>query len=141
MRGKINEHRKLNHYCRVGLSVRYSYPSITLVTIRFRVITTKLWESNYSEYQEFLYNKIKGLKEDFLTPIGYRKISQILNEEGLKTPRGSVFKNTHVYSIYKKGKIREERINREDIVEIQEFKIETIENPSEEFIDSIRHKL
>jgi len=96
--------------------------------------------SNYSEYQEFLYNKIKGLKEDFLTPIGYRKISQILNEEGLKTPRGSEFKNNHVYSIYKKGKIREERVNREDIVEIQEYKIERIDNPTEEFIESIRHK-
>ena len=52
-----------------------------------------------------------------MTPIGHRKISQILNGEGLKTPRGSLFKNNHVHSIYKKGKIREERINREDIVE------------------------
>ena len=59
-------------------------------------------------------------KEDFLTPIGYRKISQIFNEEGLKTPRGSIFKNNHVHSIYKKGKIREERINREDIVEVSQ---------------------
>ena len=52
-----------------------------------------------------------------------------------------MFKNTHVYSIYKKGKIREERVNRDDIVEIQEYKIERIDNPTEEFIESIRHKI
>ncbi len=58
--------------------------------------------------KKYLFDKIRGYKEHFLTPIGYRKISQILNEKGLKTPRGSVFKNNHVYSIYKKGLIREE---------------------------------
>ena len=79
------------------------------------ITTTKLWKSNYSEY-----------KECFLTPIGYRKISQIFNEEGLKTPRGSTFKNNHVHSIYKKGKIREERINREDIVEVSNLTIEEL---------------
>jgi len=73
-----------------------------------------------------LFDRIKGYKEDNLTPIGYRKISQIFNEEGLKTPRGSIFKNNHVHSIYKKGKIREERINREDIVEVSQPTIELI---------------
>ena len=85
-----------------------------------------MWTSSYSDYQQFLFDKIKGLKDDFLTPIGYRKISQIFNEEGLKTPRGSTFKNNHVHSIYKKGKIREERINREDIVEVSNLTIEEL---------------
>ena len=90
------------------------------------ITTTKLWKSNYSEYQKYLFNRICEYKECFLTPIGYRKISQIFNEEGLKTPRGSTFKNNHVHSIYKKGKIREERINREDIVEVSQPLIEEI---------------
>ena len=93
-------------------------PRTLLVTFSISITTTKLWDSNYSEYQEYLYKRICGYTEDFLTPMGYRKISQIFNEEGLKTPRGSVFKNNHVHSIYKKGKIREERVNREDIVEV-----------------------
>ena len=42
-----------------------------------------------SEYQQYLFNRICKYKEDFLTPIGYRKISQIFNDEGLKTPRGN----------------------------------------------------
>ena len=73
---------------------------------------------NYSSFQEELYNKICDFKCDVFTSLGYRKISQILNNEGYKTPRNSIFKNTHVFSIYKKGNIRKERMEREDIVEV-----------------------
>ena len=87
-----------------------------------------------------MFDRIRGYKEHFLTPIGYRKISQILNGEGFKTPHGSVFKNNHVHSIYKKGLIREERMNREDIVEVTDFKVQRIENPTNEFIESVWDK-
>ena len=73
-------------------------PIGVLITFSISITTTKLWESNYSEYQEYLFNRICEYKEKSLTPIGYRKISQIFNEEGLKTPRGSIFKNNHVHS-------------------------------------------
>ena len=85
-----------------------------------------MWESNYSEYQQFLYNRICKYKENNVTPIGFRKISKIFNYEGLKTPRNTEFTNSKVHSIYKKGKIREERINREDIVIISPVKIEVL---------------
>ena len=88
--------------------------------------TTKLWDSNYPEYQEYLYNRICEYKDKSVTPIGYRKISQIFNKEGLKTPRGNVFKNNHVHSIYKKGLIREERINRQDVVVVTPPIVEVI---------------
>ena len=104
----------------------YSYPLKLIVSFSVSIITTKLWESNYSEYQQYLFNRICEYKESFVTPIGYRKISKIFNEEGLKTPRGSIFKNNHVHSIYKKGKIREERVNREDIVEVSQVTIEKL---------------
>ena len=90
------------------------------------ITTTKLWKSNYSEYQQYLFNRICEYKESFVTPIGYRKISKIFNDEGLKTPRNTEFTNSKVHSIYKKGKIREERINREDIVIISPVKIEVL---------------
>ena len=89
-----------------------------MLSFSISIITTHLWESNYTEYQQYLFNQICKYKEDILTPIGYRKISQIFNDEGLKTPRGNVFKNNHVHSIYKKGLVRKERMNREDIVEV-----------------------
>lgn len=45
-----------------------------------------MWDSNYSEYQKYLFNRICRYKDKSVTPIGYRKISQIFNEDGLKTP-------------------------------------------------------
>ena len=40
------------------------------------------------------------------------EITDHCNDNGYKTPRGHVFKGSHVHSILKKRRIREERINR-----------------------------
>ena len=85
--------------------------------------------------------ELEDIRNIFLPLFGYRKISQILNGEGLKTPRGSIFNNNHVHSIYKKGLIREERMNRKDIVEVKDFKVQRIENPTKEFIESVWEKI
>ena len=98
----------------------YSYSYRLLVTFSISIRTTHLWSSSYSDYQQYLFDRIKGFKEHFLTPIGYRKISQIFNKEGLRTPRNLVFTNSIVHSIFKKGKIRE------DIVEISQVTIEEL---------------
>ena len=65
--------------------------------------------SHYNSYQEFLYNLCTSLKKKGL---GYRKISYYLNENGYKSVRGKEIKNTSVYSILKKGKMRIDRINK-----------------------------
>jgi len=98
------------------------------VSFSISIITTKFWDSNYSECQLYLFNKIRGLKEDILTPIGYRKISNILNDEGLLTVRNTPFTNSKVFSIYQKGLKREERINRKDIVEVKNLRIEPFDS-------------
>ena len=85
-------------------------PSTTSANLSFhvKITTNRLWTTNYSDYQLFLYKRIVALqKEGF----GYRKIAEILNKEGLKTSRDKVFKNTHVFSILKKKDIRDTRIN------------------------------
>ena len=123
---EVSTHHKLEYHCRVAETTGYPYPLKLIIRFSFSVITTKLWDSNYSEYQEYLYKRICQYKEDFLTPIGYRKISKIFNDEGLKTPRNTEFTNSKVYSMYKKGKIREERINRKDIVKVGQVYIEPI---------------
>ena len=76
-----------NPFCYRGIVTRnnLSYPYKLLVTFSISIRTTHLWTSSYSDYQQFLFDKIKGLKDDFLTPICYRKISKLLNGEGLKT--------------------------------------------------------
>jgi len=68
-----------------------------------------------------LYNTIKELH---LKGLGYRKISNWFNERDITTPRGSEFKGNYVFSIFKKGKIREERLNRESEWKIEEVKID-----------------
>jgi len=68
-----------------------------------------------------LYDRIRGYKEDSISIIGYRKISKIFNEECLKTPMNKTFKPNHVHSIYKKGKIREERLNFKPIIKKDVF--------------------
>ena len=55
-----------------------------------------------------------------------KKRQEVKNDLLSNMARGNVFKNNHVHSIYKKGKIREERINRKDIVEVSEPIIEEI---------------
>ena len=72
----------------------------------------------YSEHQQYLYDTSKKLYGEGL---GYRKISNWFNERNIKTPRGNEFKGNYVFSILKKGKIREERLNRES-----DWKIEKI---------------
>lgn len=68
----------------VTISDNYSYPYKLIVTFSISVITTGLWRSNYSNYQKYLFRRISCYKEEYLTPIGYRRISQILNSEGLQ---------------------------------------------------------
>ena len=65
---------------------------------------------HYNNNQQKLYNEVVHLKEEI--GLGYRRISYRLYELGYRTVRTNrVIKNTDVYSIYKKGKIRENRLN------------------------------
>ena len=90
--------------------------------------TSKLTKtSHYNSYQYKLYRLIKFLKEE--RGIGYRRISHILTEKGYKSVRtNSQLKGTFIYSIYKKGKIREERINQsfDSYVDDLKYKIREI---------------
>ena len=68
--------------------------------------------SHYTDYQQKLYDEVKRLKE--IEGYGYRRISYILYEKGFRSIRtDSILKNNYIYSIYKKGKVREQRINRD----------------------------
>jgi len=60
-------------------------------------------------------------KENFVSPIGYRKITKLFNSEGLKSPTNKTFYPSLVHSIYRRGKIREERFNSEVEVKKEMF--------------------
>jgi len=103
----------------------FSYPYILLVEFNIVIVTTNLWESNYSENQRELFELISDFKHDILTPIGYRNISKILNQRNILTPNGCEFTPPHVFGIYKKGVLRKERVNRTDLIQITTPTIET----------------
>ena len=55
---------------------------------------------------------MKQLKE--IEKLSYRKISDKLEKLKYRSVRsGKILKPNYIFSIYKKGKVREERINRE----------------------------
>ena len=83
------------------------------MTFTISIKTSSLTKTrNYSGYQQKLFNEIKRLKE--IEGYGYRRISYILFEKGYKSTRtDSILRHNYIYSIYKKGKVREKRINRE----------------------------
>ena len=86
------------------------------------VRTSKLTKtSHYNTYQQKLYRLVKFLKEE--RGIGYRRISHILTEKGYRSVRtNSILKNNSIHSIYKNGKIREQRIERDFDSKIENIK-------------------
>ncbi len=67
--------------------------------------------TNYTRYQQKLYRLIKFMKEN--RGIGYKRISHIMTEKGYGSVRTkSILKPNFIFSIYQKGKLREDRLNR-----------------------------
>ena len=89
-----------------------SYDSI-MMTFTICIKTSTLTKtSHYTGYQQKLFNEIKRLKE--IKGYGYKRISYILYDKGYRSVRtDSILRHNYVYSIYKKGKVREKRLNRE----------------------------
>ena len=84
------------------------------VTVRTNKFVLKQTEK-YSLEQVKLFKKIKSLHQSGL---GYRKIAHKLNEENIKTHRGKKWGGNNVYSVLKRHKEREDRlefINKEHV--------------------------
>ena len=113
---------KIPRYSTVTKSLSREDYSGRKVNLLFDINITEKNLNNYfySEHQQYLYDTIKELHEKGL---GYRKISNWFNEQNIKTPRESEFKGNYVFSILKKGRIREERLNTESKWKIGEVKI------------------
>ena len=94
-----------------------SYLNLTLV-----VKSQKLYrQQTYNSHQEELFNLCIKLQKKGL---GYRRISHILFERGYRSVRtNNVLKPNYVYSIYKKGKVRENRIYRSFDTELSNMNV------------------
>ena len=85
------------------------------------VISYQIWNTKHSPYQSYLHDRVKKLKSEGL---GYRRITNKLNEEGLKTVRGKVFVGASIRSTLKKRRLRGERINQKFEKKISAFRWE-----------------
>ena len=86
--------------------------------------TRNLLVAPYSEYQNELHDTIKELHDG---GIGYRKIALWLNDNEYQTTRGKRFSHSSVYSIFKRKRQRDERLNREVEVEYKNFDLWFVE--------------
>ena len=93
-----------------------------ILEFKLDIISSKLTKTtHYTSYQQKLYRLIKFLKEE--RNLGYRRISRILFEKNYRSIRSNkILKHNYIYSIYYKGKIRENRINRSFDSKIENIK-------------------
>ena len=83
------------------------------------------YHQKYSKRQELVYELIKYLHEE--KGLGYRRISQSLNRQGIPTERGKKWFPQSVFSVLKRKRQRDERIenlrNRHFETKICEFSL------------------
>ena len=73
----------------------------TYLTFVLSVRVTHLWVAPYTEYQQFLFVTITGLREKGWN---YRQIADWLNQNDYKAPRGKMVHGSLAHSIVKKKK-------------------------------------
>ena len=94
------------------------------LTMVLQVSSPNLWTSPYSDYQSKLFEIIKTKHED--EGLNFQQISNWLNENHFKTPRGKVFKQNHVWSIYTKKKMSIQRFSRENDTEVLSTSVDVV---------------
>jgi len=70
----------------------------------------------YSAYQKTLFQRVLELRERH--GLTFDAIAQKLTSEQYLSARGCALMAEHVFSIYKKGKLRSERLTEEPTIEL-----------------------
>ena len=84
-----------------------------------------LWKSPYSSYQQELFSLICKLHEE--DGMDFKQVSDWLNGNGYKSPRGMTFKENHVWSIYMKKHRSIQRFSREYDPEVTDMKVDVVD--------------
>ena len=118
---KLNRDSKVNSNCRVVLNRDLATADLSSrdLTKRFNVylnftVTCRtnslVYKRELTSRQEEIYELIKSMHDSGL---GYRRIAKRLRDLNIKTARGSVFKNTNMFSVIKRYEERQIRIREE----------------------------
>lgn len=79
----------------------------------------------YSEYQQELFSRVSQLRET--KGLTFKAIADVLIAEGYKAPRGGLLGAESVFSIYKKGVGRVNRLEASPRLEIRAVDVVTFE--------------
>ena len=95
------------------------------------LVSSNLWVSPYSLYQQELFSIICSRHDE--DGWNFKQVSDWLNENGYKTPRGKTFRENHVWSIYIKKQRSIQRFSREYDHTITDMKVDVVDYvPSKE---------
>jgi hypothetical protein len=94
------------------------------LTMVLEITSPNLWMSPYSDHQQTLFGIIQHKHE--VEGMNFVQISDWLNENHFKTPRGKVFTQSHVWSIYTKKKRSIQRFSRENETQVVSTGIDII---------------
>ena len=75
----------------------------------------------YSDYQIELSNKVLNLRDSL--KLTYKAIAEFLIDKGYRSPRGFDLSPESVFSIYKKRKIRDARLQAPPQLKLEKIKI------------------
>ena len=85
-----------------------NFDELKEIVILVKIKSKSLLIGPYSSIQQRLFERVFLLRErDQLT---FEAIASLLTKSGTRSVRGCLLGAEHVYSIYKKGKSREERL-------------------------------
>ena len=101
-----------------------------ILSFKLNIISSKLTKTtHYNTYQQKLYRLVKFLKEE--RNISFKGISLILDQKNYKTIRtNKIIKPHNLDSTYRKGKVRENRIEREFESKIKDLKFKILHTSS-----------
>jgi hypothetical protein len=94
---------------------------LTMVLV---ITSPNLWISPYSEYQQTLFGMIQHKHE--VEGMNFVQISDWLNENHFKTPRGKVFNQSLAWSMYTKKMRSIQRFSRENELKIKSTGIDVV---------------
>jgi hypothetical protein len=91
--------------------------------VKFEVIirTGSLMIGAYSEYQKTILESIIQMRDQ--EKMTFKGISETLTQKGYRSPRGLELSAESVFSIYRKRKIRDARLNAEPKLVIANLKV------------------
>lgn len=93
--------------------------------LSIQIKSSNLWIPPYSPYQQTLFDIISEFHEKL--GLNFSQVSDWLNNEGYTTPRGKVFTQSHVWSIYTKKNRSIKRFTRTFYPIIQDINIDIVD--------------